>query len=137
MIDLVQCVACGKTVKSYRPERAFPMCGACAADRIADVTVEGTIAVPIHLLTYDPQDGVDHRAPLVKVVVRFEANEAVRVILGDEHHGPDVHIERHPRSWHVSFHPDVHDPIGTVEIEDTGEVRFVPDSVRGKEVVLA
>lgn len=137
MLQTVKCAACGGSFRSLNPDRSLPLCKMCAADRVADTLAEGTTAIHVNLATYDPKDDEDHRAPFAKAIVRFEANEAIRVILGDERKGPDVHIERRVAGWHVSLHPDAGDPIGTIEIRDDGEYRFVPEWCGSKDAVLS
>lgn len=137
MAQMVQCSACGGTFKSLNPGRSFPMCRVCAADRVADTLAEETTAIHVNLATYDPRGEEDHRAPLAKAIVRFEANEAIRVILGDESQGPDIHVERRVAGWHVSLHPNPGDPIGTIEIRDDGQYRFLPELFGSKDAVLS
>lgn len=137
MLQTVECAACGGSFRSLNPERSLPLCRICAADRVADTLAEGTTAIHVNLATYDPRGEEDHSAPLAKAIVRFEANEAIRVILGDERQGPDIHVERRVAGWHVSLHPDTGDPVGTIEIRDNGECRFQPEFCGSQEALLS
>lgn len=137
MLPTVQCAACGRTTKSLNPHRPLPMCRSCALERIADADESEVTSIPVNLLTYDPTGDGEYRSPVVKVDVRFEGQEAIRILMGTELLGPSIFFERQPTGWHIVLHPDAGDPVGGIMIQDTGEIRFEPDAVHGCPVMLS
>jgi hypothetical protein len=111
------------------------MCPTCISDRLADLLPEQPVMIPFAWLTYYADGGEDFRSPTFAGEVRLEGRSAVRVVLGRDENAPDIHVERQPDGWHVSFHAEANEDVGAILISDRGDFVVIHGNESGRSFV--
>lgn len=130
-----QYVICASCNDQLEPEHKFPVCKQCIDKHIQRLCRESILEIRHRLSVYKPSEMGGYVGPEKDMLIRIEANEAIRIVLGDECNGPDIRIERQQHGWQIALHPNEHDPLGIVHMNDDGGVTFVRETVSGKESI--